>query len=721
MSLKIHKPRGHSAARPPEPIRKRGRDESASSYGLYLIQWWRGEVKHGRTPQEIHAQAVQAGVSLRELVAECPELQAILDGLKGKAAARNGKAAGKPSANGKHARHAAHGAIDLGPLPQVMLELDQLLDCPFNPRKTFPPDEVARVAESMKSVGVLQPLLVRPAPGFELLPGKMGSRDGWHWENPGQKLHFGFHLTREAAEAHPPYELIFGHVRRRAAEAAGLKAVPCKVYPCSDRVAAEIQIEENEERLEVAPLERAAGYANLLKLHKGSVESAADAVAVSASTFRDVLRWLDAPEPLREALARGEVEPSVVGLVARLPEPMRAGAAEWVLAGANDWDPLTASAARRAYSVREVKAHLRSEYMVELKQAPFSPRAKDLAGAVPCQDCPRRLGNLVKTDPAYADCTNRGDLCTDPVCFRAKAAAWQAKTIAKAGAAGQVVLSDEEAARLFPWGSQLASSAPFVDLAALCWLLHGVQAQGSITWGDALRPHLAKSDIILAFPRGEMHELVYKNTAEPLLYKHHKVDAGLGPANGTAGGARGQPSRDAQDEKRRRDAARLELAGKKALLATARHAAAELFAADAKQRGGAQDEVLRAVARELIDAGYGEVRKLVAEGNRLRAATVEELELALDEHLMGLRGPALYGLLAELALAGTAFSATPRGGVIAGQILAALGVDRKAAVESGQRCARADADAEAATKTDERADRREGKKILREAKIGGGS
>lgn len=111
------------------------------------------------------------------------------------------------------------------------IALEQLRESPFNPRKTF--TAIGELADNIKAEGrIHQPLLVRPV-----------------WTN-----------TPDTER----YEIIFGHRRYRAAEAAGLATVPCMVRAMTDAEARSAQIAENLARSDVHPIEEAEGFQAIL-------------------------------------------------------------------------------------------------------------------------------------------------------------------------------------------------------------------------------------------------------------------------------------------------------------------------------------------------------------------------------------------------------------------------------------------------------------------------
>src|SRR4051812_46403651 len=102
-----------------------------------------------------------------------------------------------------------------------------------NPRKHFHQAELDELAASIRSHGVLQPVLVRPAPS--------------------------------AKDPNVLFEIVAGERRFRAAKAAGLSTIPAIVRSLTDLQVLEIQVIENLQRSNLHPLEEAEGYEALRK------------------------------------------------------------------------------------------------------------------------------------------------------------------------------------------------------------------------------------------------------------------------------------------------------------------------------------------------------------------------------------------------------------------------------------------------------------------------
>ncbi|HSF46797.1 MAG TPA: ParB/RepB/Spo0J family partition protein [Burkholderiales bacterium] len=190
----------------------------------------------------------------------------------------------------------------------IRLKLEQIRPGKFQPRARMDPESLSELAESIKSRGVVQPLLVRPV-------------------NPGQ------------------YEIIAGERRWRAAKMAGLSEVPGLVREVPDEAALAIALIENIQREDLNPLEEASGLARLINDFGMTHEDAAQAIGRSRSAVTNLLRLLTLALPVRELLLKGEIE-------------MGHARALLALDGAKQIE-LAQLAAARALSVREVERQVK--------------------------------------------------------------------------------------------------------------------------------------------------------------------------------------------------------------------------------------------------------------------------------------------------------------------------------------------------------------------------
>ncbi len=157
------------------------------------------------------------------------------------------------------------------------LRLSQLQSGRFQPRTRMDEGALYELAESIKSQGVMQPVLVRP------LPGQRGG-------------------TASA------YEIIAGERRVRAARLAGLDEVPVLVKDVGDEAAAVMALIENMQREDLNPLEEAQGLQRLVSEFHLTHEQAAQAVGRSRSAASNLLRLLNLAAPVQQMLMAGDLD-----------------------------------------------------------------------------------------------------------------------------------------------------------------------------------------------------------------------------------------------------------------------------------------------------------------------------------------------------------------------------------------------------------------------------
>ena len=160
----------------------------------------------------------------------------------------------------------------------------------YQPRTRMDEGSLYELAESIKSQGVMQPILVRPV------------------AEPGH------------------YEIIAGERRFRAAQLAGLDEVPVLVKPVADEAAAVMALIENIQREDLNPLEEAQGLQRLVNEFQLTHEQAAQAVGRSRSAASNLLRLLNLAEAVQQMLMAGDIEMGHARALLALP------AAEQVMA-----------------------------------------------------------------------------------------------------------------------------------------------------------------------------------------------------------------------------------------------------------------------------------------------------------------------------------------------------------------------------------------------------
>ena len=348
--------------------------------------------------------------------------------------------------------------------------------CPSCTNRTiFKQSALEELAVSIKERGVIQPIVVRPVSSIE-----------------NEKY-------RKAA-GKAAYEIVAGERRWRSSKIAGKKEIPAVVRELSDLAALEVQVIENAQREDLDHLEEGTSYDRLLKSGQTTVEELCAKIGKSRATVYGRIKLLSAPEKAKEAYRAGKLSPQVLLLIARIPNPKVAEEATDRILKGQYGEPM---------SFRQVQNLIVSEYMTQLKGAPFDPKDAALVpDAGPCAACPKRTGNQKETE-LFAD-VGRADVCTDPVCFRLKCDAVRFRLMTKAAGEGKIVLPQEDSQTLYPHGSHLSHEAPVIELAKPCPFASGK------TWQDMIDelPEGERPTVIVAVDReGGLHELIGKKEA----------------------------------------------------------------------------------------------------------------------------------------------------------------------------------------------------------------
>ena len=170
---------------------------------------------------------------------------------------------------GPRVKDAADGGTDRD--APTTLKLAQLQAGRYQPRTRMDEGALYELAESIKSQGVMQPVLVRPLTGGR-------------------------------------YEIIAGERRFRAASLAGLDSLPVLVKDVPDESAAIMALIENIQREDLNPLEEAQGLQRLTQEFGLTHEEAAKAVGRSRSAASNLLRLLALAEPVQQMLSAGDID-----------------------------------------------------------------------------------------------------------------------------------------------------------------------------------------------------------------------------------------------------------------------------------------------------------------------------------------------------------------------------------------------------------------------------
>jgi ParB family chromosome partitioning protein len=154
------------------------------------------------------------------------------------------------------------------------LKVQQVQAGKYQPRTRMDDGSLAELAASIKSQGIMQPVLVRPLAGANGVG----------------------------------YEIIAGERRFRAAQLAGLDEIPVLVREVDDQNAAAMALIENIQREDLNPLEEAQGIARLIAEFDFTHEQAANAVGRSRSAVSNLLRLVNLAQPVQTMLMAGDID-----------------------------------------------------------------------------------------------------------------------------------------------------------------------------------------------------------------------------------------------------------------------------------------------------------------------------------------------------------------------------------------------------------------------------
>ena len=205
----------------------------------------------------------------------------------------------------------------------VHIPVDQVDPNPFQPRREFDPAEIAALADSLRQHGMLQPILVRP----------VGDR----------------------------YQVIAGERRLRACVEARLHEVHARVMDLDDQRVSELAIVENLQREDLNAIEKANAFRRYLDAYGGTQEELAGRLGVDRSTLSNLLRLLDLPEEILDAVRNKKISQGHARALLGLESPEdRVGACQRVIAeglSVRQTEALVATGEPTAPRIRKDPAH----------------------------------------------------------------------------------------------------------------------------------------------------------------------------------------------------------------------------------------------------------------------------------------------------------------------------------------------------------------------------
>src|SRR3954470_2301214 len=165
----------------------------------------------------------------------------------------------------------------------IYVAVDQIDPNPFQPRRQFDPAEIAALADSLRQHGMIQPIIVRA----------MNER----------------------------YQLIAGERRLRASLEAQLHEIPARVLDLDDQRVSELAMVENLQREDLNALEKASAFRDYLGRYGGTQEELAGRLGLDRSTVSNLIRLLDLPDEVREALRSRKISQGHARAILGLPDP----------------------------------------------------------------------------------------------------------------------------------------------------------------------------------------------------------------------------------------------------------------------------------------------------------------------------------------------------------------------------------------------------------------
>jgi len=168
---------------------------------------------------------------------------------------------------------------------QSQVALEVIEENPYQPRKAFDDDDLASLRDSIRTHGVLQPLVVRA---------------------------IGDH-----------YQLIAGERRLRAAKAAGLTAVPVTVVDFNDQQVLEAALVENIQRTDLNPIEKAHGLKDYLTPYQMTHEQLAGRLGLGRATITNLVALLELPTEVQDAVRVGQLTSGHAKALKGITDPAR--------------------------------------------------------------------------------------------------------------------------------------------------------------------------------------------------------------------------------------------------------------------------------------------------------------------------------------------------------------------------------------------------------------
>lgn len=262
-----------------------------------------------------------------------------------------------------------------------LIEPDRLADSPFQPRKHYDTAALQELADNIRQVGILEPILARP-------------------------------ITQLGVDtpAGADLEIIVGHRRRRAGVMAGLEIVPVIIRAMTDAEVRIAQISENLQRQDVSAIEEGEALRASVASRDHTVQTLAKALGKSVGYVYGRMKLAELTGEARDLVASGLVPAEVGLLIARLPAVLHQQALDHVAPLKSDRTDGEVVVARDPRPLREARRLLaQSSLMPKIALARFD--ADDnllLDGVLGCRLCDNNSDNIAGEPAGH---------CYDRTCF----------------------------------------------------------------------------------------------------------------------------------------------------------------------------------------------------------------------------------------------------------------------------------------------------------------
>lgn len=246
--------------------------------------------------------------------------------------------------------------------PQVAVRPNGLIDLPVasirpnphQPRQQFDEAALHQLAESIRTDGLMQPVIVRPAPGTPA--GKTGG----------------------------VFELVAGERRWRAAQIAGLQSLPAIVRELDDRQIAEWALIENLQREDLNPIERAEAFQHLMTTFKLNHDQIAARVGIERSSVSNSLRLLNLCDSVRQLIRGNLISSGQAKVLAGIADPSKQTA-------------LAQRAVKQDWSVRQLEQTARLIAPADMAAAPSAAPTKAPRSSPHLADLEEQIGKQLST------------------------------------------------------------------------------------------------------------------------------------------------------------------------------------------------------------------------------------------------------------------------------------------------------------------------------------